>query len=117
MKSIFAAVFLGINLHALLALGALLTGRAKTAIQRRTWAVRCAASTMGFVALAAVLCGLSIAAAGTATGPDPSARATRLASGISEALNCLAFTLVGSTLPLFVALLCTVLARRASRSA
>ncbi len=111
------AVSLGINLHALLALGAVLTGRSTTATERRTWAVRCAASALGFVALSAVVCGLSIGSVGTATGADPSARASRLAMGISEALNCLAFAIVGSALPLFVALVCTFLAWQASRQA
>jgi len=110
-----SAVLLGINLHALIALALVLTGRAKTATQQRSWAVRCAASALGVVMLSAVICGISIAVFSSSTGLDPSERATRLAMGISEALNCLGFAVVGSALPLFTALVCSLLASRVAR--
>jgi hypothetical protein len=109
------AVCLGIDIHALLALAWVVTGRAKTAIQRRTLAWRCALSAPGLVVLSFVIGGVSIAAATSRTGVDPSARATRLAMGISEALNCVGFAVLGAALPLFAALVCSLLASRASR--
>jgi hypothetical protein len=111
---IFTAVLLGINLHALVALGAVLIGRATTAPQRRSWAIRCAASSIGFFVLSAVMCGVSISLAFSVDAIAPSEKATHVARGISEAMNCLAFGTVGSAFPFFAALALIVLARRAA---
>lgn len=107
------AVGLGVNLHALVALGAVLTGLAPAAIQRRTWASRCVASAVGFIASTLVICAVKIAYSLSSAGieaPDD------IPMGISEALNCLAFSVVGSLFPLLAALALTLLARRAARS-
>jgi hypothetical protein len=112
---LFTAVSLGVNLLALLALGAVLIGRAKTAPQRRAWAIRCAVSAVGLYVLSAVVCGVSIADAFSLDGIEPSARATRLAMGISQAMNSLAFGVVGSVFPFLAALVLLLLARRAAR--
>ena len=112
---LLSAVVLGINIHALLALAWVVAGRAKTASQRRMWASRCALSALGLVVLSVAMGGASIAVAASRTGVDPSARATRLAMGLSEALNCFGFAVLGSALPLFAALVCALLALRASR--
>jgi hypothetical protein len=109
------AGLLGVNLLALVAIGAALVGRAKTATQRHTWAVRCAASAAGFFALSMVICGVSIFSAFSPTEIEPSARATRLAMGISEAMNSLAFGVVGSAFPFLVALALFLVARRPAR--
>jgi uncharacterized membrane protein len=109
-----AAVFLGANLLALVAIGAVLIGRAETATQRRVWAVRCAASAFGLSALAAVMCGVSIVRALPATDVEPSARATRLAMGISEVMNSVAFGVLGSAFPFLAAGVLFLLARRAA---
>jgi hypothetical protein len=114
---LLSAAFLGINIHALLALARIVAGRAKTAIQRRRLASRCALSALGLVVLSVAMGGASIAAATSRTGVDPSARATQLAMGLSEAVNCLGFAVLGSVLPLVAALVCSLLASRAARRA
>jgi hypothetical protein len=58
-------------------------------------------------------CGVAIAAARGSTGAHPSERASRLAMGLSEALNCLGFAVVGSLFPLLTTLVLILLARRA----
>ncbi|MFS8069312.1 MAG: hypothetical protein ACMG6S_23365, partial [Byssovorax sp.] len=65
--------------------------------------------------LSVVMGGASIAAATSRTGVDPSARATQLAQSLSEAVNCLGLAVLGSALPLCAALVCSLLASRASR--
>lgn len=109
------AALLGANLLALVAIGAVLIGRAETATQRRAWAARCAASALGLSALAAVMCGASIVRALPAAGVEPSARATRLAMGLSEAMNSIAFGVLGSAFPFIATGVLLLLARRAAR--
>jgi hypothetical protein len=62
-----------------------------------------------------VLCGVSIFSAFSPTEIEPSARAMRLAMGISDAVNCLAFGFVGAAFPFLVALALFLVARRPAR--
>ena len=93
---LLTGVLLGAQIHALVALAWVAVGRAKPASQRRRLAVRCAASTLALVVVSLVVCGASIAVGWSSGAVDPSQRATLLANGISEVLNCLAVVVLGS---------------------
>ena len=110
---VFAAVLAGVNLHALLALGAALAGRPAGEPRQRAWAIRCALSAVGMFAFSGVLCAVSISSAFSVGEVEPSERARHLAMGISDAMNFLAFGGLGLALPLLAAL---VLIRHARQS-
>lgn len=111
---VLTAALVGTNFLGLIALGAVLMGRARTAAERRTWALRCATSAVGLLVLSFVLCGVSVSQAFSLDGVEPSEKAKQLAMGISDAMNCIAFGVVGSALPFMAAIALVVLARRAA---
>lgn len=111
---LFTAVLIGVNLHALVELGWVLLSRVTSAPQRRTWAIRCAASALGFVALSWVTCGIAVANGFSYAERAPPDRAEHLARGISEAMNRLAFGAAGSASPCLATVVLRVLARRAA---
>lgn len=111
---ILAAVLAGVNLHALLALGAALAARPAGAPRQRVWAIRCAVSGVAAFAFSVVVCGVSVLDAFAVKDIEPSERATHLAMGISNVMNSIAFGVLGLALPILAALVLAGLARRAS---
>jgi hypothetical protein len=112
---VLLAVLAGVNLHALVALWAALTGHPAAASRQRAWALRCALSGLGAFILSAAVGGVLLASAFSVDAIEPPERAKHVASGISEAMNCFAFGGLGLGLPLVAALVLIGLARRAAR--
>lgn len=109
---LLTAAAVGVNLHAVTAL---VLSRDKPAPVVRRWARRSAWLAGAFVVLWGIVI-VSLVRSGTsATGAaDPAMRAAELARQISEGINCAAFGVLGSMLPVVVALWLGWKARRGS---
>ena len=104
---------LGITAHAV---GALVTGlRARDAPSISRPARRCAWSVAAFVLFSGVMVAVSAITDDEHRGDAPEDRAARLALLVSEVMNTTAFVVVVSLLPLLVAAVLHLRARRASK--
>ena len=109
--SIYTAAALALNLHAV---AAIVLSRGKPLPVVRRWAQRSGWLVLAFLGLSGVVIALAVRGGVSAVdAADPSMRAEQLARQISEGMNCAAFSVVGSTLPVFVALWLGWRARRA----
>ena len=108
---IYMAAALGLNLHAI---SAIALSRGKPLPVVRCWAQRSGWLVLGFLGLSGVFLALAVRGGVSAVdAADPSMRAEQLARQISEGINCAAFSVVASVLPVFVALWLGWRARRA----
>jgi hypothetical protein len=77
-------------------------------LARRTWI-----SVLALLGFAAIAYAVALRQGQSIEATDPTQTATRLANAISEALNCGAFVVLGSVLPIGVAIWLTSRAKRA----
>ncbi len=101
----------GVNLYALVALALGLRPSAEASTLRRL-ARRCGISVVSIAVLSAISFAITPREGFDAT--DPSQKATRIASTISEAINCGAFAVFACALPAVVGLWLAWKARRAA---
>jgi hypothetical protein len=108
---IYMASALGLNLHAA---SAIVLSRGKPLPVVRRWARRSGWLVGGFLGLSGVVIALAVRGGASAVdAADPSMRAEQLARQISEGINCAAVSVLGSVLPVCVAIWLGWRARRA----